>query len=250
MRYNFGMADIPAPLSASAALDPTLTTSTNPKRQRWFELFLVLLIAFLTPIFNSLYFLQRGTSMQLGQGNSRWIFGLIHETTCLLLLGYVLSRRALRFRDLGLRWSLRHFGWGLLLGVGAYFSMSLGAFLLQIPHLLIYGSPATAHGARDFFAHPGLMIIPFMFLNPLFEELIVRAYLMTEVIELTSSRVLAVLLSVALQFSYHLYYGWYGAASVSCSFLLFSLYYARTRKALPIVVAHGLIDVYGMIRLL
>jgi membrane protease YdiL (CAAX protease family) len=62
--------------------------------------------------------------------------------------------------------------------------------------------------------------------------------------------VLAVLLSVALQFSYHLYYGWYGAASVSCSFLLFSLYYARTRKALPIVVAHGLIDVYGMIRLL
>jgi membrane protease YdiL (CAAX protease family) len=244
------MIDIPASLGESAALDSALTTSTNPKRQRWFELGLVLLIAFLTPIFNSLYFFQRGTALQLGQGNSRWIFGLIHETTCLLLLGYVLSRRALRFRDLGLRWSLRRFGAGLLLGVGAYISIEVGALLLQIPHAFIYGSRVTGHNASDFFAHRGLMIIPFMFLNPLFEELIVRAYLMTEVIELLSSRVLAILLSVALQFSYHLYYGWYGAASVSCAFLLLSLYYARTRQALPIVVAHGLIDVFGLIRLL
>jgi len=73
---------------------------------------------------------------------------------------------------------------------------------------------------------------------------------MAEVIELTSSRVLAILLSVAVQFCYQLYYGWNRAASVSCAFLLLSLYYARTRQALPIIVAHGLIDVFGMIRLL
>jgi CAAX prenyl protease-like protein len=88
-----------------------------------------------------------------------------------------------------------------------------------------------------------------MFLNPPFEELIVRTYLMAEVIELTSSRVLAILLSVAVQFCYQLYYDWYRAASVSCAFLLLSLYYVRTRQALPIIVAHGLIDVFGMIRL-
>ncbi len=86
MRYDFDMVEIPASLSNSAARDPTLTASANPKRQRWFELGLVLLIAFLTPIFNSLYFLQRGTAMQWGQGNSRWMFGLIQETICLLLL--------------------------------------------------------------------------------------------------------------------------------------------------------------------
>ena len=41
--------------------------------------------------------------------------------------------------------------------------------------------------ARDFFAHPSVMAIPLALLNPFFEELLVRAYLMTEVMELTGS---------------------------------------------------------------
>jgi|SRR5208283_4284560 len=176
MRYNFDMVEIPSSLSDSAALDPTLTTSANPKRQCWFELGLVLLIAFLTPIFNSLYFLQRGTAMQLGQGNSRWIFGLIHETTYLLLLGYVLSRRAVFPRPrtsllpatflLGAAPGLRRIHFHL--GRRALTPNTSCAHL----RLLSNGPQRT-----DFFAHLGLMSIPFMFLNPLFGELIVRTYL-------------------------------------------------------------------------
>lgn len=72
---------------------------------------------------------------------------------------------------------------------------------------------------------------------------------MTEVMELTGSSTLAVALSVAVQFSYHLYYGWAGAIFLAFLFLIFSLYYDRTRRALPIIVAHGVFDIYALFRL-
>ena len=104
--------------------------------------------------------------------------------------------------------------------------------------------------ARRFFANPSMAALPFMILNPFFEELIVRAYLMTEISELTGSTLLAVMISVLVQTSYHLYYGLMGALSVAFIFLVFAIYYARSKRALPIVVAHELFDLIGFIHLL
>jgi membrane protease YdiL (CAAX protease family) len=72
---------------------------------------------------------------------------------------------------------------------------------------------------------------------------------MTDVLELTGSAMLAVVASTVLQFSYHLYYGWIGALSLSMGFLVSSLYYLRTRRATPIIVAHGIVDLAGLARL-
>ena len=65
------------------------------------------------------------------------------------------------------------------------------------------------------------MAVPYSLLNPFFEELTVRAYLMSEVQDLTGSMNLAAFLSVVVQFSYHLYYGWTGAIALSFQFLIF-----------------------------
>lgn len=83
----------------------------------------------------------------------------------------------------------------------------------------------------------------FQFINPIFEELIVRAYLMTEVKSLTGSTALAVVLSVLLQTSYHFYQGGLLALSLGIVFLIFSLYYARTNRILAPMVAHMIFDV-------
>ena len=127
----------------------------------------------------------------------------------------------------------------------------LGYTLLQAMHHLAYGSVAIGPGptANSLFAHPSVLAIPYTLLNPFVEELIVRAYLMTEVIELTGSSMLAVVFSVGVQFSYHLYYGWFGAISLSSLFLVFALYYKYARRALPVVVAHAFHDVYALSRL-
>ena len=175
--------------------------------------------------------------------------GVVQETSGLLLLGYILSRRGRKFYDLGLRWSLRDIGTGLLTAGFSFALYLLGSALVHLLHFAMYRSLATGPNGSDFFAHPSFFAIPYTLLNPFFEEILVRAYLMTELIELTGSSSLAVGVSVAVQSSYHLYYGWSGALSVSFLFLGFALYYARTRKALPIIVAHGFFDIYGLIRL-
>jgi membrane protease YdiL (CAAX protease family) len=89
-----------------------------------------------------------------------------------------------------------------------------------------------------------------MLLNPFFEELIVRAYLMTEIKALTGSTAMAVAVSVVLQASYHLYYGWFGALTVAFSFLVFAVYYARSGRAVPVIVAHAAFDIYGLVRMM
>jgi membrane protease YdiL (CAAX protease family) len=221
----------------------------NEKHLRWFELSMVLLISFGSALLNSLNIFTNGRSVVPNLQNSRWEFAIVQELGSLLLLGYVLSRRQLRFRDLGLRWSLRDLGNGLIVAVAAYLAYVVGYYLVYALPTVVHGYKPGGFTAREMFGHPSLMAIPLFLLNPLFEELIVRAYLMTEVKALTGSWTLSAALSIALQFTYHLYYGWQGAITLSFQFLVFAIYYARTQRATPIIVAHGFFDIVGLVRL-
>jgi membrane protease YdiL (CAAX protease family) len=244
------MSDFPQTTVDTA---PALGRPERPKgegRRRWFEVCLVLLVACGGSFLNSLFTLKNGPNAAQYNSNERWLYGILQESIALLLLEYVLSRRSLRFTDLGLRWRLKDGGVGLLVAVVSYVAYVLGSMLVQSVHYALYGNFAKFLSGRDFFGHPPATVIPFVVLNPFFEELVVRAYLMTEVCDLTGSSALAIAISVIVQFSYHLYYGWAGAISLSFQFLVFSLYYARIRSILPVIVAHGLFDVYGMARLL
>jgi len=243
------MTDSQTAVIDSASTGQQTEMSAREKGQRWFEVCLVLLIAFGDKILSALYFLKYCPSAAILSANSRWVSGLVQQVTALLLLGYILSRRNLRFANLGLRWSIRDVGAGLLVTTASMAAYRLGYLLVQAFHHQVYGSWATGPTGRDFFAHPPMIAIPYFLLNPFFEELIVRAYLMTEVLELTGSVALPVALSVGVQFSYHLYCGWAGAISLSFLFLVLALYYARSRRALPVIVAHGFLDVFTLIRI-
>jgi membrane protease YdiL (CAAX protease family) len=240
--------------SSSSTLDAApravqVEISTVEVRRRWFELFLVLFVSCGTPLLHSLYLLIKGPGVLPQISEMRWLAGLVQEVSSLLLLGYVLARRSRGIRDLGLRWSFRDVGVGLLVAGASFAAYMLGVLVVQLIHYTIYRTFATGPTGATFFSHPGPWAVPFMLLNPFFEELIVRAYLMTEVADLTGSSALAVAASVLFQSSYHLYYGWAGASSIAFMFLALSLYYVRSRRALPIIVAHAFFDIYALIRL-
>ncbi len=236
---------IPEPISP-----PISATASKPfDRQRWFEVFLVLAVAFVRPLINSIYLLSNGVSAQPRYTNFRWWSGVIEEVVALLLLGYVLSRRKVSLKNLGLRWSFRDVGVGLLLTFGAYGSYFVGSMFVYGFRVAMYGHPTRVPSGNEFFGHPSMAAIPYFILSPFFEEIIVRAYLMTEIVELTGSSVLAIVASVAVQGAYHLYYGWAGAIGTSFIFLAFALFYAWTRRALPVVMAHEFIDMVALIRI-
>jgi len=121
----------------------------------------------------------------------------------------------------------------------------VGGFIIFSVHHAFFPLGTSGVTAADLSTH-SVLAIPFALINPFFEELIVRAYLMTEVKSLTGSWTVATALSVIIQWSYHLYYGWDGSLSIAFTFLVFSIYFARTRKATPLIVAHGLLDLWAL----
>jgi membrane protease YdiL (CAAX protease family) len=78
--------------------------------------------------------------------------------------------------------------------------------------------------------------------NPIYEEMIVRAFLISETIALVGSPAVAICFSVLLQTSYHMYQGLPYALTAGLIFLLFSVYYARTRRIVPGIIAHFIWD--------
>jgi membrane protease YdiL (CAAX protease family) len=219
------------------------------KRIRWFELVLLLAVAFGSSMFGSIDLLIFKNQALMSQAHFRWSNGIIHELACLALLGYVLARRKLRIRDLGLRWSLRDILIGLVLNGLGYFAYSAAYIGVHALFHAFLPSALAQITTRQLYSNPSFMLIPFTLINPFFEELIVRAYLMTEIKALTGSWTLAIVTSTVFQATYHLYYGWQTAISFAFVFLIFSLYYARTRKATPLVTAHAFMDIFSMIRL-
>jgi len=232
--------------SISQTLPAAVPQSSTSRR--WFELFLVVFVSCGTPFLNSLYAFLKGAGPILQYPHFRWTLGIVHESASLLLLAYVLSRRDLRLANLGFRWSPRDFFLGFPIALAAYFTYAIGFKLVLFIHHIFFSSPPILPDARIFFGHPSFAFVPYILLSPVFEELIVRAFVMTELIELTGSSALAVAASVLIQSSYHLYYGWIGAISLAFMFLTFSLVYWKIRRVLPVISAHALIDIYAVLR--
>lgn len=79
--------------------------------------------------------------------------------------------------------------------------------------------------------------------NGLLEEVVVVAYLVDRLPRLGWSLPVVVVASAALRGSYHLYQGYGAFVSNALMGALFVLVYRRTRRVMPLVVAHTLIDV-------
>jgi membrane protease YdiL (CAAX protease family) len=231
------------PLSALSAND------SSSKRRRWFEVSLVMLLAFSGSLISAISYFRSGTPARAQIGILHWINATIHEIGILLLLGYILWRGARKFRDIGFQWSFKEAAIGLPVFAVSYVFYILGSMLINLTYYNFAGHYPAQIGARQVFGHMPLLALPFHFLNPFFEEIVVRAYLMTEIRELTGSVALAAVVSLVLQTSYHIYYGWAGMFSVGFIFIVFTGFFMIWRRAFPIVVAHGIVDLLAFFRL-
>ncbi len=125
---------------SGCANGPQNELSDKERRQRWFEIFLVVLVAFGGYLVSALYLLLHGPTAESQVSSFRAAGNIVQEVAALLLLGYVLSRRGLKFSSLGLRWSLSDVRMGLLLTSVSYATFGVGYTLVQAVHHLVYGS--------------------------------------------------------------------------------------------------------------
>lgn len=192
-----------------------IISSARPWAERQlciFEVVLVCVIAFGGSILSSAYYLLVPSyggsgSESFDHGIYRWLVSFMREVSALALLWYILMRRGKSFLDLGLTWARKDILWAVVLG----FVGSL-AFRAVYDAIYFVGLTAVSHKASSeyvgnmlFGAGISVVTILFQFLNPFFEELIVRAYVMTEVKRLTNSVTKAIIISTLLQTSYHFF---------------------------------------------
>ena len=216
-------------------VSPTKTISIS-NRHRWIDLGLILMVAFSTPVLASAYLVSHPVPHEYtGQ---RLSLGIMNEIISLTLFLVLFKRQGRQLKDIGFsfHWTDVPKALGLTLAV----LIVMWAYYLIVPYVYFLITLNTFHGYPPPSAFPSSLwlVFPFLFLNPFFEEMLVRGYLMTELIDLRKSATLAGIISLLFQTSYHLYYGVFGAAMVGCGLAVFVIYYAKTRRLMPVILAH------------
>jgi membrane protease YdiL (CAAX protease family) len=243
----------PATAASSQAATSTAVAQPVPLKirlKRLQHLGIVLLVSLAGPIAGSIYVLMGGPSSTAPiQKSYRLVGALMSEMTSLLLLWYVLGRQGKTWKDIGWGFALadapRAFGLFIVALIVPVFALAPLQYIYWA-----YSRHAIAPKSLESMFGFGISVlsIAFVCLNPFFEELIVRAYTMSEIMSVGGSAGIAIVASVAVQISYHLYQGIDHVIALTAVFTIFSIYYAQTRRIVPLILAHLFMDVIFLIR--
>ncbi|GLI09448.1 hypothetical protein YDYSG_54800 [Paenibacillus tyrfis] len=191
----------------------------------------ILLITIFPLILNSVYLFAGAKSGT----HPNFVYSILWETLSLSLLYFVLHRQGRSLKDIGFQFRKTDIFHGVLLYLVLYFvviiAVTISPSFLQAPQNVDF---LRTKMTVSYFA--------FIVINPFFEELIVRAYTMTELSILIKKEELTVLASTIIQTSYHLYQGLIPALYTGIVFLVFSIYFAKTRKIVPVIMVHLILD--------
>ncbi|MEP6853104.1 MAG: CPBP family intramembrane glutamic endopeptidase [bacterium] len=163
------------------------------------------------------------------------------------LLALLLLSRSPGGRGYGIGFDLHWPRRELLLGAGFAALIGLpGLALVYTAHELGANVNIVASGLPDvWYRLPVLLASALQ--NATAEEVIVVGYLLTRLSQLGWSTERSVLTSAVLRGSYHLYQGFGGFAGNAVMGLIFGWWFTRTRRVLPLLIAHFLIDAISFI---
>lgn len=126
--------------------------------------------------------------------------------------------------------------------------------LIGIPGLVLYLG-ARAAGLNTIVAPANLAehwwTVPVLILaaaqNAILEEVVMIGYLLTRWQQAGWSTATAIGLSALIRGTYHLYQGFGGFVSNAIMGVIFGLYFTRTRRVLPLIVVHTLLDIVAFV---
>jgi len=220
-----------------------LNEISKQKKIRFIELALILSVAFL-PFFLRNLFIHLNLYSINTSINVRFFIDGITKITYVALLFYILFRQGRSIKDIGFSFSWRDIFRAIIIFV----IIIIILFFYSLLFKLITGRPPSVPQHVDIFVGK-ITIIYFvaMIINPFFEELILRAYLMCEIEFLLNSKTIAIIASVIIQTLGHLYEGFVAMGSLALIFLFFSLYFSRYKRIMPIIIAHAILDIGVML---
>jgi uncharacterized protein len=170
-------------------------------------------------------------------------FLLIYEPVTFLILGSFLHARGWTLKRVGLTPRLLDPLIGVGLAIGAYTAYAALWLLTSAVKL----QPAYLHGASSLvgghFALPTVLAASIV--NSLFEELFVCGYVITAARE-AGHLAIGVNASIAIRLAYHLYQGGAGVVGIVPFGVILAVWFSKTGRLWPVVVAHALTDFAGL----
>ena len=197
--------------------------------------------------------LAQGTSTLNRSQSTREYFDLTYQlldiifalVPVVLVIYFLTEHRATAFGKLG--FNLARPGKDLLQGLGL-------AALIGIPSLGLYAAgralgitTAIIPRALDSYWWTVPVLILSAVRHGIVEEVIVVGYLLDRLGKLGWSTPLAIFASSMLRGSYHLYQGFGPFIGNAVMGVVFALVYTRTRRVMPLVIAHALLDTVAFV---
>lgn len=182
-------------------------------------------------------------------GGAAWSFaGLaVYEILLLLLVWHVLRLNGETLADVTEPFR----GKDIFRGIGLMFWSCLSYYACATLLLKLSGGVSDAEKTRKslevFHAPFSVFYLLGAIINPFGEEVLVRGFLQTRLRQAGHGALVVVLISTALQTSYHLYQGLIPCLALAPGFLVFAAYYQTHRRLWPVVIAHLIMDVMAML---
>jgi membrane protease YdiL (CAAX protease family) len=135
--------------------------------------------------------------------------------------------------------SLQGIGFAALIGIP-------GLLLIYLARKAGINAQLDASGIGDvWYRYPVLVLNAIQ--NGVLEEIVMIGYLLTRFRELGWPAKRAVLVSALIRGSYHTYQGIGGFAGNFVMGLIFGWWFTRTRRVLPLVIAHSILDIVSFV---
>lgn len=166
------------------------------------------------------------------------------ELLLLCLLGAFLRARGWTLARLGLKPSWRDSAIGLALAVGAYAAYA-GLWVITVSLWPNIGQIAGAiHLVNSDLTWLSVALV--IVVNPVFEEVFECGYVIAALRE-SRGVTTAINVSAAIRVFCHFYQGVLGVLGVVPVALLFAYWFARTGRLWPLIVAHAILDLAGLV---
>jgi membrane protease YdiL (CAAX protease family) len=205
-----------------------------------FELVVVTCVCILPLLFDSTWVALRAGVLpsEATPATGATVASIIRCLAGVLLVAYLIHTRGESAWRFGFRVSLSVIPRSLLVFVIAFAAWSVTCVVARALDILgTYPGLVRDHD-RMAVAVPPIVLLVRIVASSVFEETVVRSYLMTRLEDLGWRTGWAVVTCTLVQASYHTYQGFIVAGTYVPMFLVFSLYFARYRNLLTLILAH------------
>ncbi len=205
------------------------------------EVFIVLILGFGLFIYSSTTaILENSVTSNTKTYNSYdFIFIIVYEVIMLTIIACFLKYRQWTYKDFNLDFSIKMVGVAILLVI---IRETTGAFITKSLIGLNILNPETLHDPSIALQSNIVSMALIAVVNSIYEEILLIGYLFRRFEKYHPAVVIAI--SFVVRASYHTYQGWMNMPMVFVLALVFGIYYIRYKKLWPLIIAHGIGNVF------